>query len=146
MRASETCSSTTFVDVDIHHRMAPLQMYIMTLTYIQMSRYMNGCIKFQWISNPVCRWQYNCCFLFHLFQVEWKTRIVSYLPNCSTNSRLRFMIMVLEVHKKNYAASMEVTAQLVSVFQMANVSPLKNKKTNISNTIQQIFIKFSPKW
>ena len=51
MRAREKCSGTIFVDVDIGHRMALLQMlYIMTLTYIfkvtnfwmWVSRYVNG--------------------------------------------------------------------------------------------------------
>ena len=35
MRASEICSNTSIIDVDIGHRMAPLRtLYIVTLTYI----------------------------------------------------------------------------------------------------------------
>ena len=44
----------------------------------------------------------SICFLFHLFQVEWKTHMANFLKNCSSNSRIvcRLWPKVLKLYKK----------------------------------------------
>ena len=41
------------------------------------------------------------CFLFQLFQVEWKTRIVSFLENYSSNSRIICASKVRQLSKEH---------------------------------------------
>ena len=91
------------------HRMAPLQMfYIMTLTYsfkvtnfeMWISRYITDLANGYWWSqnsngssirclknNTVYIFPQKSCFLFHLFEVERKILIVSFLANWRINSR-----------------------------------------------------------
>ena len=58
---------------------------------------------------------------------------------------LRIMIQVLEVYKL-FTARMAFASNLVSAFQVENVSPGKTEITlNIPDNIQPIFMKFSPK-
>ena len=69
------------------------------------------------------------CFLFHLFQVEWKTHIVSFLKNCSTNSRIvcrswsRYSSAI-----KNVWHERRLPHNLVSNFKVEIVSPWKMRK------------------
>ena len=109
VRTNEKCSRTTVVDVDIGHRRAQLQMlYIMTLTCIFMvtsfwnaSRYMNGSCKRVYsrkipsdlqsgvqVSIQVYPFLNISAFFSTFSRWSGKTRIVSFLANCSTNSRL----------------------------------------------------------
>ena len=78
----------------------------------------------------------NIIFLFRLFQVEWKTRIVNFLANCSTNSRyLWIVIKVLEVYKM-CAVWMAVAAQLSLNFPDGKCITWKKEITlNISDNI-----------
>ena len=88
----------------------------------------------------------KCCFLSHLYQVEWKTRLVNFFPKIVRLIReiLRIMIKVFEVYRKS-VERMEVATQ--PSLHFSGVSPGKTEQTlNIPDTIQPIFIKFSPKW
>ena len=69
------------------------------------------------------------------FQVELKTHIVSFLANCSTNSRIFCGLW------SRYTSSIKAyfASQINLHFQVINVSPGRNRKktSNISDTINQ---------
>ena len=70
-----------------------------------------------------CLFPKNCCFSFQLFQVEWKTHMVSFVDNCSTNSRIvcglrsTYSSSTVDVRREQW-----LPHNLVSVFQVENVT------------------------
>ena len=87
-------------------------------------------------------------FLFHLLQVEWKKHIVSFREDCSNNSRIVYGLWSrYSSFIKSMGREWRLLNNLVSIFQVQNVSHRKTEKTlNIFDNIQPIFIKFSSKW
>ena len=90
------------------------------------------------------------CSLFELFQVEWKTHIVSFLENYSTNSRIVCGLQsTCSSSTKKVRHESLLTHNLVSIFQMRNVSPGKTDKINFEYVRQHLtdfHLKFSQKW
>ena len=80
------------------------------------------------------------CFLFQLFQVEWKT--VSFLKNYSTNSRIFCGLWWrYSSSTKSVPHELRLPHNLVFIFQMENVSPGKREKKCWISTTQ--FNRFS---
>ena len=69
------------------------------------------------------------CFLYHLFQVEWKTHIFSLFTNCSTNSTIfcRLWLKYLTSIKR-VGYEWQLPHNLVSIFQVENVLPGKTRE------------------
>ena len=86
------------------------------------------------------------CYLY-LSRVKWKThsqfsqKLFNQFKNC-----LWILIKLLKFYK-SVRHEQTLLHNLVSIYQVENVSPEKQKKMlNISYSIQPIFIKFLPNW
>ena len=88
-------------------------------------------------------------FIFQLFQVDWKTqsKFTRKLFNQYENS-LWSLIKVFEIYKNNTYGMNGDCRTTYSTFSRWKMSQLEKQKKqlNIHDTIQPIFIKFSPKW
>ena len=90
----------------------------------------------------------NCCFVSHLFQVDWKTNMVKYFVCCSSYSKFvhgLWQLYLASIVYEKCEASLEVPETLSLPFlQVENKSPWEKKiMSNILDTIQAIFIKFN---
>ena len=56
------------------------------------------------------------CFLFHLFQVEWKTNIVNFFENCSINSTSFYELWSRRLISIKFMALSDVVAQFILHF------------------------------
>ena len=102
--------------------------------------------------NPVCRGQYQFfflpkIFLFPLLQVEWKTHMVSFLENYSSDSIIVWVFWSRYSSCIKSATWSEVAAPLSLHFTRGNVSHGKKLKKTIeylwhySTDFHQVFTK-----